>query len=119
MQGCPGIARSGPDAKGDSFCDALAFIQPQQKDGDAANGGQAGDAPCYEAEVLGPVMLPGVKERRERAGLGIERAEIRALVPVAREAGEGQVVQYGLSTVLQRDDVIDLVGEEGDLRLQA
>src|SRR3972149_3259629 len=66
-----------------------------------------------------PLLRARVEQRRDRPGLRIDRSEIATLVAIALKAGEGQVVQSGLTTVLDSDDMIDFVWVKANLRLVA
>src|SRR4029453_18205089 len=65
-----------------------------------------------QAEMLAPVVAPGMIEQDDVAGLRIDRRQVGPLMPVAPEATQCQVGFIRGSTVLLSDHVIDLVWHE-------
>ena len=55
------------------------------------------------------VRCPGIEQRDECPGHGIEGTEIASLPTIAQRAGQGEILDDGLATVLFGDDVIHLM----------
>ena len=60
-----------------------------------------------------------VKEGDNRLSDAIERAQIAALETVTLRAGKAEIDAFGYDAVLFGDDVVDLVGEEAILLMDA
>jgi len=92
------------------FFDPLRAIQLQQTDGRPAGGCVASERPIGgEIEMGRPGVLSGIEQRHDVAGLGIDRRQVTALVPVAKGAAEGEIVRVGRAIVLFSDDMINVV----------
>jgi len=61
-----------------------------------------------EPKVFAPDIPARVKELHEIPGFGVAASDIRTLVAITVKATEGQVIGFGSSSVLPRNDVIDL-----------
>ena len=59
--------------------------------------------------MVRPYMDPRVEQGRKGLCLGVNRCLVRALVAIARQTGECQVLCYCLSTVLASYQMIDLM----------
>ena len=57
-----------------------------------------------------PFVAPGVEERHENIGRGVEGAGVAPFPEIATDAGVGEVGRIRETPVLTADDVIDLVG---------
>src|SRR5262245_36663212 len=63
----------------------------------------------FKAKMRRPQLCPGIEKRDERPGYGIEGTEIASLPTIAQRAGQGEILDDGLATVLFGDDVIHLI----------
>jgi hypothetical protein len=54
-------------------------------------------------------LCPGIEKRDEGPGYGIEGTEIASLPTIAQRAGQGEILDDSLATVLFGDDVIHLM----------
>ena len=59
-------------------------------------------------EVLGPLVLPRVEQPHDLPGNRIASGNIRALVPIAVQASQGEIFETGGPPMLLRHDVIDM-----------
>jgi hypothetical protein len=62
--------------------DAEGVVAVEDSDGHAADGGPADQERSIPAEMPGPLVAPGIEQRRELAGLRVEAGEVGALVAV-------------------------------------
>jgi hypothetical protein len=62
-------------------------------------------------EVVGPAVAAGMIELGDLMSFLVDSNEVRALVPIASRAGQGQVAQLGFPAMLAGDDVVDLKGQ--------
>lgn len=69
----------------------LVAVHAEHADGGAANLGLADDVNAIPSEMLVPVLLARVKERRQRICQRIDSGEIGAFVENAVDAGEAKV----------------------------
>src|SRR5580658_4641647 len=88
--------------------DTLGRIEPQQSRGHLANGSYRLDDRPLKLEVPVPRVSPGIEEPDRPAG-AIYRCVVCPLVPIAEDAGVGQIFYLRGSAVFPADDVIDLV----------
>lgn len=65
-----------------------------------------------ESEVLSPRLTPGIVQRHDEAGFGINRRDVGPLLQVAADATETQVRRIVRTKVLLPDDVVDLMGQD-------
>ncbi|CAN5900513.1 hypothetical protein BH23GEM7_BH23GEM7_30910 [soil metagenome] len=84
--------------------------------GEQANRGSAARRESLQispacAEVLLPLVSPGVKERHDLTGEGIDSRQVGSLVQVTAVAGQSQVIEVVRAAVLPGDDVLDVVGQ--------
>lgn len=75
-------------------------------------------SPAYDdgnlkLEMIGPHLLSRMEERLDTRCIWVDSCEIRSLVPVAMRARERQVTVFVAPAMLNRDDVLDLVRDEG------
>src|SRR5262249_39043566 len=90
--------------------DAYVLIESQQERCGAPDSCQGRDGGSHEAEVVAPVLSRGMIKRGERARSRIKRGDVAALGTIALEAGIGQGLARCRATMLERDDVVGLVG---------
>lgn len=64
-------------------------------------------------EVRDPGLRPGVEERDEGSGEGIERADITRLPPITHGTGQREIFEDRLAAMFFRDDMIHLMGRGG------
>jgi hypothetical protein len=62
--------------------------------------------------VLGPRIGSRIEQRHDAVGFRVHRSDVRPFEAIALEAGEREVGQFGLRTVLGGDDVVGFVSEE-------
>jgi hypothetical protein len=61
--------------------------------------------------MLLPIVMTWVKQRRDTPCIWINPCDVRSFVIVARETGESQVLSPGRTTVLTRNDMVNLKGK--------
>lgn len=76
--------------------------------GCATGLGFANDMNSHPFEVFVPLLSAGMKKFGEMAGYGIDPCQIRTLVKIAIDAGEGEIAQFVGASVLLRHDVFDV-----------
>jgi hypothetical protein len=85
---------------------ALRVVEVQPGTGRASDGRQRDDATAFGPEVLGPRVGSRIEQRHDAIGFRVHRSNVRPFEAIALEAGEGEVGQFGLSTVLRSNDVV-------------
>lgn len=83
-------------------------IDVEHRDGDSADGSPADKVGASPAKMPMPLMAPRVEEPRELARPWVNAGDVRALVAVVVEAGEGQITAERGAVMLDGDDVVDL-----------
>lgn len=58
--------------------------------------------------MFSPDIAPGMEQANNFAVVRIDSGNVRPLEAIAMNAGECQIISYGWSTMLPRDDVIYL-----------
>jgi len=94
-------------ALGDSFR-SVESKQPRRCRTDTGN---PFNHSTFDLKMLGPAVRPRVKEPDNLTCTGVYRGNVTSLVPVADQAGVGQVFGSGGTAVLATDDVVDLGGK--------
>ena len=97
---------------GHSHAEAIFGIHIQHADRRPANCGQVGKKASIPCEVFLPRLNARMEKLDDLRGVGIDPGQVRALVQIARDAGEGEVCKVITAAVLFRHDVFDL--ELGD-----
>ncbi|HVJ86276.1 MAG TPA: hypothetical protein VM452_11570 [Caulifigura sp.] len=87
-------------------------VESEDSNGCPGHGSEPDNRESIKLKVLGPDVLPWMKETRHDAGFRIDPRQIRALVEVAGNTGEGQIREIVRSTMLPRNDMFDLVADE-------
>ena len=64
---------------------------------------------AFNAEMIDPAILPGIEQPSQETGLGVQRGDVRALVPVAENTCQRQIIQNGKAAMFATDNVVDLV----------
>jgi hypothetical protein len=111
----PAVAGPVPAEADQALLDAMGMIEAQQVDGGSGGGRQADEFAAFKHEVFMPEVAAWMEERHELAGFRIEGRKVASLAAVAQGAGEREIVDTAFSSVLDRDDVIDLMRGEGCL----
>ena len=86
----------------------VRIIDSEHLNRDPADGRAAGEFGRPPLEMPTPLVLPWMEQPNKFASGRISSGDVWALVPVAVKAGQGKVVDDSWSTVLPRDDVIDV-----------
>jgi hypothetical protein len=58
--------------------------------------------------MLIPLVRPRVKQPHNFSVSRIASSDVRTLVPIAVQASQGEIFETGLTTMLLRDDVVDM-----------
>ncbi len=91
---------------------SLLVVHPHHLDGRASRGRQASNGSIRPSgEMFLPRLPPGVIERHDEVGLGVDGRDIRPLLQVAANAAQAQIVGIVRSAVLPSDDVVNLMGQ--------
>lgn len=91
--------------------DGFGPVDFEHDDGDAADGGATHEDRAVPGEMAAPAILAGVEEPHPAAGLRVQPRDVRPLVAVAEEAGQGEVFGDGGAFVLAGDDMINGLGQ--------
>ena len=92
--------------------EAFFGIHVQHADRRPANCGQADKNAPIPCEVFLPRLSARMEKLDDLRGVGIDPGEVRALVQIARDAGEREVCEVITAAVFSRDDVFDLESGE-------
>jgi hypothetical protein len=65
-------------------------------------------------EMIVPALLSRVKQRDDVTGLRVDSGKIRSLVAIAVTTGEGQIFWHAWTTMLERNDVIEMERQLGE-----
>jgi hypothetical protein len=57
-----------------------------------------------------PIVSPRIKKSDHLAGFSIDACDVGSLIPIAVQAGQGEIARNVLTSVLPGDDVINLKG---------
>lgn len=87
------------------------LVHPEHVRRRPADGSHTDDPEGSEGEVLRSIVAPGVEERNELTTIRVDTAQVRPLEGVATGTRQSKVLGAVASTVLLRDDVLDVVGE--------
>jgi hypothetical protein len=69
----------------------------------------AGQKRATPFKMAGPSILPRVEQSHSPPCLRVQAGDIRPLVAIAKEAGEGEVLRLGRALVLAGNDVVKRV----------
>jgi hypothetical protein len=90
---------------------ALDRIESEDPLRHLADGRQRLDDRAFQGEMIAPGVDSRIEEADQVAGRDQDRAQVASLIPIARQARMGQVLDDRQATVLLADDVIDLAAE--------
>jgi hypothetical protein len=82
-----------------TFHQTLCGIQPQEGGGRAPFDRHAENVRPFKAKMRRPQLCPGIEKRDERPGHGIEGTEIVSLPTITHRAGQGKILDDGLTTM--------------------
>ncbi len=99
--------------------DFIKSIQLKQDGGGSTGSGQSHDHPRFQSEMFRPQIAARVVKKRRLASGRIYRSEIRPLKKIAIAARQRQIVQHRLAAVLNSNDVVRLVRNNGILFVQS
>lgn len=91
----------------------VAGVHLEQPDGGAPCGGFTRDVGPLAGKVIRPPIAPRMEQRRQNAGVGIDPAEVGALLEIALRTGEREVGDVIGAAVLPGDDVFQVETESG------
>lgn len=97
----------------------VAGVHLEQPDGGASCGGLARDMGSLTSKVIGPPIAPRMEQRCQNAGVGIDPAEVDALLEIALRTGEREVGGVIGAAVLLGDDVFQVETESGSMLREA
>ena len=97
--------------------DDVGIVHRQNGDRGPPDGGPADQVGAIPAEVPLPLVPSRVEELGELPRQRVDPGDVRPLVKVVVEAGEGQVAQRRATAVLAGDDLVDREWDRGILRL--
>lgn len=111
---CPRRRISAGSEQRLSFEETFILVESKDTRCDLADWGQGNDgyAVRIQLEVLPPRVCSRIEKADQLARLGHDRSDVAPLVPVADEAGIGEVVLMRPPTMLFADDVVDLTAEK-------
>jgi hypothetical protein len=92
-----------------TFYQAFERIQLEEFYNRAAYLSQADDVNAIEPKVIHPLLGPRIKQRHEVTRVRIDGPDIASLPAVAHRAGQCQVVERRLPSVLLGNDMIHLM----------
>ncbi|SRR6266487_2022319 len=92
-----------------TFRQAFESIQLEKFHSRAAYLGQADDMNAIELKVIRPLLGPRIKQRHKVACFGIDGADVAPLPPIAHRAGQREVIECRLPSVLFSDHMIHLM----------
>lgn len=104
---CRGIA-AGFD-QGLTLQEPPRLVEAEHEDRRSADIGQTDNARAVQSEMLLPALASRVEERLERTREWIEGGNIRAFLTVAVQACQTEVAIRSVPTMLDRNDMVDLV----------
>jgi hypothetical protein len=102
------FAQSALLLEGGSNRDQIGIVNAQQSNCCAANLGQFFQSWSIPDKVFSPFIAPGMEQANDSAAVRIDPGNVRPLEAIAMDAGEGQIIRYGWSTMLLSDNVINL-----------
>ena len=94
---------------------AIAGVHLEQPDGGSSRGGFSHNVGTLTRKVIGPCIASGMEQRCENVGVGVNTAQVGALLKIALGAGEREVGGVIGAAVLPGDDVFDVEAEGRDL----
>ena len=89
-------------------CKEIRIIDGEHVNCDAAEGGSSNEFCSCPLEMIAPAVLARVEKPDEVMGGSLMPRDVRTLVPVAVETGQGKIVDGSGTSMLARDDVIDV-----------
>ncbi|HEX8731559.1 MAG TPA: hypothetical protein VF725_05805 [Ktedonobacterales bacterium] len=98
-----------------SHDDTLRVIKAEQTRRCPSDGCQWHDRRRSPAEMIRPLIGARMKEARDKAGLRVERGNVRSLAMVTRIACVRKVIEPCRATMLRSDNVIWLVWDKRDV----
>jgi hypothetical protein len=98
--------------KGFTFENSVWPIEIQDSDCRLPNGREGSYQRAGQLEVIAPMVRSRIEEPGEFSRAGSNGTDVRPLGAVAKGAGQTQVVGIGRTTMLFRDDVIDLATQK-------
>ena len=108
---------------GDELCAdivTVARIHREHAHGCPARGSQPDDERVPKREMVSPAFSAGAEKRNDHPAVRIDSRNVRPLVRVAMDAGQGEILWVVSSQVLPCDDVFDVVRSFGvQLRMEA
>lgn len=84
----------------------------------AAAGRLTDNPEAVHAEMLRPWISLWMEQRRNLAGVGIDAGEVRSLERVTTIAGQAEIFQRIVHTMLRSEDVLDVEGNKRRRRLR-
>src|SRR5690242_4467518 len=104
----PALGRENPFLnQGGPLSDTVREVDAEGLDGGPAGRRAADQNRPLPAEVSTPLLASGVEERGYLAGLRVDAGQVRALIAVVQEAGEGQILGMGRAFVAFRNHMVD------------
>lgn len=97
----------------------VAGVHLEQPDGGASCGGFAHDTGPITGKVIGPPIASRMEQRRQDTGVGIDPAQVGALLEIALGTGEREVGGIVGAAVLPGDDVFHVGTESGSVLREA
>lgn len=83
------------------------MIDPEHVHRRPADGRAADQRAAIVAEVIAPLVLSRVEQRRDLAAVRITAGQVRPFVPVAEGTGQGEVARHRAAVMVAGDDMID------------
>jgi hypothetical protein len=78
----------------------------------------ADDVRAFKCEVIRPLLGSRIKQRYERPCFRVKRANITPLPAIAQRAGQGEVVEYCLPSMLVGNHMVHLVCRGGKILME-
>lgn len=95
------------------FGQTTGSIKPQERHRCPALWRAGHNPRAIQLKMVSPDIAARMVERYDPIRDDIERRHVGAFSPVANDAGVGQVVEQRTAAMLEGDNVVDLVGREG------
>jgi hypothetical protein len=89
-------------------CNEIRIIDGEHVNCDAAHGGFSDEFCSCPREMVAPSVLAWVEKPDEFAGDCMVSGDVRTLMPVTVQASQGKIVDGSGTSMLARDDVIDV-----------
>jgi len=89
-------------------CKEIRVIDGEHVNCDPADGGSSDEFCTCPHEMVAPSVLPWVEKPDEVSSCRIMPGDVRTLVPVAVQASQGKIIDCSGTSMLARDDVIDV-----------